>query len=62
MRIVLFVPHVLVVLDLALVIQRQRHQRIDNFGEMYELGRVRLLELEDQTVWLGLYDFSLEGL
>jgi hypothetical protein len=62
MRIVLLIPHVLVVLDLALIIQRQGNKTVYRLGVVYESGCVFLLQLEDDAVFFRLDDFGLEGL
>lgn len=62
MRVVLLIPHVLVILDFALVVQCQSNQTVYWLGEVDDSGCVFLLKLEDDAVWLGVDDFGLKGL
>ena len=48
MAVVLIVPHVLVVYNLAFPIQRQRHQTVDRLRKMCYARSVLLLHLEDE--------------
>lgn len=52
MTIIVVVPHLLVVLDLFLVIERQTHEAIYAFGEMDYPRRVLSLHLEHQELRL----------
>jgi len=61
MRVVLLIPHVLVILDLALIIEGQSNKRIDRFREAHDLWRIRLLHLKDDVIGLRLDDFGFEG-
>lgn len=61
-RVVVVIPHVLVVLDLALVIQRQGDQAVHGLREVNDSGCVFLLKLEDDAIGFRLDDFGLEGL
>lgn len=62
MRIVLLIPHILVILDLALVIQGQCDQTVYRLRKVDKSGCVFLLELEDDAIGLRVDDFGLEGL
>jgi len=62
MRIVLLIPHVLVILDLVLVVQGQCNQTVYWLRKVDESRCVFLLELEDDAVGLRVDDFGLEGL
>jgi hypothetical protein len=62
MRIVLLIPHILMILDLALVVQRQSNKTVHRLGKVNESGCVFLLQLEDDAVFLRVDDFGLEGL
>jgi len=53
-RVILLIPHILVILDLALIIQRQSNERVDRFRSTEDLWRVRLLQLEDDVIGLRL--------
>lgn len=52
MRVILLVPHILVILDLSLFIKSQGDERIGSFCEMKELWCVCLLKLEDDAIGL----------
>jgi hypothetical protein len=62
MRIILFIPHILVILDLALIIQSQCNKTVNRLGKMDDSGCVFLLELEDDAILFRLDDFGLESL
>ena len=62
MRVILFVPHILVVLDLALLVQSESDKRVDSLGRLDNLGRVGLLQLEDDVIGLVLNDLRLKSL
>jgi hypothetical protein len=62
MRIVLLIPHILMILDLALIVQRQCDKTVHRLGKVKESGCVFLLQLEDDAVLLRVDDFGLEGL
>lgn len=50
MTVIVVVPHLLVILDLFLVIERQTHEAIHAFGEMDYPRRVLPLHLEHQEL------------
>lgn len=41
------------ILDFAVLVQRQRHEAVDRFCEMHEPRRVFLLQFEDDLVRVG---------
>lgn len=59
--VVLFVPHVLVIPDLAPVVQAQGDQAVDGFGLAEPLGRILVLHLPHNLGGRVLDDFRLEG-
>jgi hypothetical protein len=61
-RIVLLIPHILVILDLTLIIQCQCDKTVYRLGKVKESRCVFLLQLEDDAVLLRVDDFGLEGL
>jgi len=51
--VILVIPHILVVFDLALLIERQSHKTIYRLCEMHEPRCVFLFHFEDDLVWVG---------
>jgi hypothetical protein len=62
MRIILLIPHIFVILDLALIIQSQSNKTVHRLGKMDDSRCILLLELEDDAILFRLDDFGLEGL
>lgn len=60
MAIILLVPLILMIPDLPLPIQRQRHQAIDRFARMQHPRRVLLPQLEDDLRRRGGHDLRGE--
>ena len=63
MAIILVVPHILVIFHLFVLIERQRHETIDGFGEVHDARGVFLFHFEDDFVGVGGRgdDFGGEG-
>lgn len=62
MGVIFFVPHILVVFDLALIIKRQSHKRVDRLCELRYLWSIRLLELEDDVIGFRFDNLCFLGL
>ena len=61
MAIVLLVPHILVILDFSVLIQRQRDEAVDGFARVQHTRGVFLLLLVDDLRGRGFDDLGHEG-
>ena len=62
MATVLLVPHVLMILDLSLLIQRHRHQTVHFLTNVQQTRSVLLLLFTDDVRRRRFYNFGLDGL
>lgn len=62
MAIVLLIPHVLVIHNLPILIQREAHEAIHNLANRHQLWVIFLLELEDELPRVVLHDLRCQGL
>lgn len=61
MAIVLLIPHILVILDLSVLVQRQRDEAVDGFARVQHTGGVLLLLLVDDLGGRGFDDLGFES-